>query len=488
MRTSWLWSIVVIVTLLRAIAAARVPLTGDEAYYWEWSRHLALGYTDHPPAVAYAIAFFAWLGQSPFAVRIPFVLCGLLAAAFCGATATRMSGDRRAGAIAATAVALTPMLFVAFGIATPDGPYLAFWALALYLTVRAFDQRSPQWFALLGAALAGAFLSRIFGAVLLAGVAAFAAAPKHRWAWRGPMWLMLGVFLLCIAPFLTWNAGNGWSSFVFAFVGRHAAHVQLTRPFLLHATIALAYSPGLYAAALLLGARRDQPLIAWTALPLAVALTALAFREPVEIYWFFGPFVSLCVAMGVAFVRLAQVSQRRWSVAAAGPALVLSTLLFAAVFAPGAVYAGVRHFARLSDNGPFEAFSYPPLAADAQRLVHGPNEIVMTDGYGFSSLLDFYAGLTPVLIGYDAQGAEGRRWYGDASRPRRALFLDKVPLPSRPDFQAQLDRACRTVRPGPDLHYTYADASGIDVPPRRYYTTWCDGMRAGGIMTLRWGR
>ena len=38
--------------VLRLIAAAWTPLTFDEAYYWMWSKHLAGGYYDHPPAVA----------------------------------------------------------------------------------------------------------------------------------------------------------------------------------------------------------------------------------------------------------------------------------------------------------------------------------------------------------------------------------------------------------------------------------------------------
>ncbi|MDP9111439.1 MAG: glycosyltransferase family 39 protein [Candidatus Eremiobacteraeota bacterium] len=474
-------------TLLRAIATARFPLTGDEAYYWEWSRHLAFGYTDHPPAVAYAIALVAWLGHSPFAVRLPFVLCGLATAIFAGAAATRLAASPLAGAIAGAAVALTPMLFVAFGIATPDGPYLAFWALALYVTVRAFEDRLPKWFAVLGFALGGVLLSRVFGVIFIAGILVFALGPERRWAWRGAMWIMLGCLALTIAPFVAWNAANGWSSVVFALVGRHAQHVQLTRPLLLHATMALAYSPGLYIAAVLLAIRRNEPLFAWTVLPLSIVLTILAFREPVEIYWFFGPFVSLCVAMGVAFVRLAPASQRRWTIAAALPASLLSAVLFTAVFVPGTVYANVRHLVRLSDNGPFETFSYPLLARDARRLIRD-GEVVVTDGYGFSSLLDFYAGIEPVLIGYDAQGAEARRWYSDASRSRRALFIDKVPLRTRPDFEKQLDKACRSVSPGPVLSYTYADAYGVDVPPRRYYTTWCGGMRLGGISILRWGR
>jgi len=32
-------------------AAARAPLLVDEMYYWDWSRHLAAGYFDHPPMV-----------------------------------------------------------------------------------------------------------------------------------------------------------------------------------------------------------------------------------------------------------------------------------------------------------------------------------------------------------------------------------------------------------------------------------------------------
>ncbi|MGH8165317.1 MAG: ArnT family glycosyltransferase, partial [Rhodanobacteraceae bacterium] len=303
MRLAWLWGAVVVVTLLRAVAAARIPLTGDEAYYWEWSRHLALGYVDHPPAVAYAIEAFAWFGKTPFAVRLPFVLCGLIAAIAAAAAAKRIANDARAGAVTAAAIALTPMLFIAFGIATPDGPYLAGWALALYFAVRAFDDRAPHWFALLGAALGVTLLSRIFGVALLAGVIGFALAPRHRWAWRGRMWLALAVCIAVIAPFLAWNAVNGWSTFVFALLQRHAPHVQLTRPLVLHLLNALAYSPGLYVAALVLAVRHRQPLVAWTALPLSIVLTLLAIREPVEVYWFFGPYVSLCVALGAAYAQ-----------------------------------------------------------------------------------------------------------------------------------------------------------------------------------------
>jgi len=36
----------------RLAIAALIPVTQDEAYYFDWARHLAWGYFDHPPGVA----------------------------------------------------------------------------------------------------------------------------------------------------------------------------------------------------------------------------------------------------------------------------------------------------------------------------------------------------------------------------------------------------------------------------------------------------
>lgn len=483
------WGVVALTTLLRLAAVAALPLTGDEAYYWEWSRHLAAGYVDHPPAVAFLIAAFSWIGRTPLAVRLPFVLCGLLATIFAAAAATRLAhGDRRAGRVTALALTLTPISIVLFGIATPDGPFALGWALSLYCAVRVFAERERRWIVPLGAAVGVTLLSRMLGLALAAGILVCAILPRQRDIWRRGFAIAPLVALALWAPFLLWNAQHDWVTFAFTFAQRHTAEVQFARPLLLNALFALAYSPGLFAAAWVVALRTRSPLVQWTALPLAAFLLVLAVRERVEVYWLLGPYISLCLGMGLAYATMAAKRRTRALLWSGVPALAMLVLLYSAALAPGAVYAGVRHVVRLSDDGPFEMFSYPPLARDVRRLTSAPGTIAMTDGYGFSSLLDFYAGVAPVVIGYDAQGAEARRWYADAANPKRALFVDKVPLRSRPDFEAQLARACRSVVAGPLLSYTYADAYGVDVPPRRYYTTWCDGVRANGISTLRWGR
>ena len=66
---------VAILLLLRLVVAGMLPLSADEAYYWLWSRHLAAGYYDHPPAIAFLIrAGTALFGDTAFGVRLFAVL------------------------------------------------------------------------------------------------------------------------------------------------------------------------------------------------------------------------------------------------------------------------------------------------------------------------------------------------------------------------------------------------------------------------------
>jgi 4-amino-4-deoxy-L-arabinose transferase-like glycosyltransferase len=481
------WGAVIVVTALRAAFAASLPLTGDEAYYWEWSRRLAAGYVDHPPAVAFCIAAFSWLGHSPFAVRAAFVVCGLLSALFAGAAASRLANDARAGAFAALSITLAPILTVAFGSATPDGPFALAWSASLYFAVRAFRERRVAWFAGLGIALGCALLSRAFGWALVAGIFAAACTVRYREVWRRGFGVSLLLALLLAAPYLWWNATHGWVSFTFALLQRHPSdEVQALRPFALYALDALAFSPGLWIAATLVLVREREQLITWTALPLCVLFLLLSMHERVEVYWFIGPFISICIALGRAFVEWSVVIQRRRGAWIVVPAAVLTAIVFVAGLAPASVYAALRSGGvRLADGGPFEIFTYPALASDVARLTAQRGVVAMTDGYGFSSVLDFYGAIRPVVIGYDAQGGEARRWFTDLDHPLRALFVDKVPLASRPDFSAQLSRACARVTPGPVLSYRFSSRED-GVPPRRYFTTWCDGMSRNAVATLRW--
>jgi hypothetical protein len=475
------WVAVALVFALRLCAAFALPLTGDEAYYWEWSRRLAGGYVDHPPAVAWTIALFAPLGHSPGVVRLGFVLCGGVASLAVAACASEIAGDRLAGAIAALALSLAPLSSIAFGLATPDGPYLMFWALALWFAARAFKrERALDWLAL-GVAVGGVLLSRVLGVAFLFGVLAYALGPGFAARRRGIALMLVAMLCVC-APLLLWNAQHGWATFAFGLVHRH----QQTREFSLPSVVLeqfAAYSPGIFAAVLVAALRPRNALLAWTALPQFLVVAFFALFERVEIYWIFGFFVSLCAMLGVAFVTLEPRLQRIWSVVAVAPAGLLLALLFAISFAPAQVYALVvrQTGAELRNGGPFEIMTYAKLAADARRLAHERDAVVVTDGYGFSSMLDFDAGLAPVVIGYDWQGRQSHAWYPDSERPHNVLLVDKEPLATRPDVARHLAQACARVEDGGVHAYGFGAA-----PPRAYYFTWCRDLVPDGLAILRW--
>lgn len=491
------WSLVAVVTVMRAVAAFNVPLIGDEGYYWEWSRHLALGYADHPPGVAYTILAFSWLGTNPFAVRVGFIVCGVIATIFASKCATRLAGgDVRAGAVTALAVTLTPLTSVAFASASPDGPYLAAWAATLYCSVRAFGSRLRRDYVWLGVALGAVLLTRLFAFALLFGIVMYALAPKRRHLWRDGLWLSLLVAGVMCVPFLVWNSTHGWATFVFGLMSRHATEWKWDRPIALYLVEAAAYSPGLWAGALLSIFFVRNAFLNWTAVPLIVLLTVLDVHEPVEIHWVFGAYLSLCVALGIVYVRLRRRPRVVWASIAAVPALILFPLVFVAALWPGFVYEQfLRTGSTLRNTGGFEIFTVPSLAVDVRNMMEANDATVVTDGYGLSSTLDFYGGVPPVVVGYNAQGSESRRWYDPDMQPKRILFVDKealTPRPGhpedrgRPDFAKQLARACGSVVPGPTLGYEFRDSSGHLVPARLYFTTWCERPRPHALRILQW--
>ncbi|MBV9270082.1 MAG: glycosyltransferase family 39 protein [Candidatus Eremiobacteraeota bacterium] len=459
-------AVVVGVSIARALAAWALPLTGDEAYYWEWSRRLAGGYVDHPPAVAFAIAAFSFLGRTPFAVRLPFVFCGVLAAVFGGAAAAVIARDVRAGALAAIAITLAPMSSVAFVTATPDGPYAVAWAAALFFAALAIREERRRWYAMLGLAIGVAMLSRLFGVALLLGV--IAAMGLHR-----RLWVMVAIAAIAYLPFVFWNAAHDWTSFRFAFIGRHPNEWNLLRPLTTYALAAIAYLPMLSFRPRPSAVAAADRLLWWTAYALAGLLLLLAIHERVEIYWFLGPCISLAVALAIA--------RPKYFNGALIAASAVTAFVFVVAFAP--MSQSVRSFAasHLSDGGVFEIFTYRSLARDVATTARTDRAEVWTDGYGLSSLLDFYGGTSPLVIGPNQQGREALSWTADDGFSR-ALFVDKIPLAHRPDVEARLRKACSRVTPGPLFSYALARNSSH---PRHYYTTWCDGVTPRSLAMLR---
>src|SRR5262249_54474154 len=133
----------------RLCLAALMPVFPDETYYWEWSRHLAAGYFDHPPAIAVAIRLgtsllgLVGLEHTSFAVRFAPVVIGSIGILAVVETSRRIAGGR-ASLLAAIVLSAMPLAATGLVLATPDAPLLAATAFVLLCVVRAVqsDARS----------------------------------------------------------------------------------------------------------------------------------------------------------------------------------------------------------------------------------------------------------------------------------------------------------------------------------------------------------
>jgi 4-amino-4-deoxy-L-arabinose transferase-like glycosyltransferase len=219
--------ITIAATLIRLFIGLRLGAFPDETYYWDWSRHLAAGYFDHPPAIAWmispgnAISSLFGVQASAFSVRFFPVIAGGFAAYFAMLTARRLGDGGNARRIAML-FALMPIAASGLILATPDAPLLAASAATIYCVVRALQANrnsgeSLKWWSLGGLSLGLAFLSK-YTAILLpvALLIAMLVRPRLR-----PRLAEPGPYVACIIatlvflPVLYWNFTHDWVSFRF---------------------------------------------------------------------------------------------------------------------------------------------------------------------------------------------------------------------------------------------------------------------------------
>lgn len=213
LRLGWILIALLLAGRLAYVAGGRIELTGDEAYYWLWSKHPALSYSSKPPLIAYTIRLGTALwGDNAFGVRFfaP-VIAALLS--FLVLRFIAREGNARAGFMLLLALTAAPLFGVGSILMTIDPLSVLFWTAAMFAGWRAIQPQSKtvDWF-WVGLWMGLGFLSKyteLFQWLCWAVFFALWKPARAHLRKPGP-WLALLVNLLCTVPVLIWNSQHGW--------------------------------------------------------------------------------------------------------------------------------------------------------------------------------------------------------------------------------------------------------------------------------------
>ena len=222
MATSRATAVTLVAGVARLFVASLTPLFPDEMYYWDWTRHLATGYFDHPPMIAWLISIGAKFGgATAFGVRLMAVVVGTFGAWMLSLAARRLAGER-AALWTAILFAVMPLSAAGLILATPDAPLLATAALTTYAVIRALEAPARSrdaliWWSVAGAAIGLAFTSKYTAILLPVGVFLALVVRRDfriRLAEPGPYVATL-IATVVFSPVIIWNAQHDWASFAF---------------------------------------------------------------------------------------------------------------------------------------------------------------------------------------------------------------------------------------------------------------------------------
>ena len=385
-----------ILVALRLVASAILPLSADEAYYWLWSRHLAAGYFDHPPAIAWCIRLGTLLlGDTTFGVRLVPVLLSVVASWLVWLSGSALLRGEVSGARAALLFNLTLMIAVEALAATPDAPAIAAAAGFLYALVMLEKSGDGRWWLAAGVAGGLGLLSKYTALFLgLGALAWLIAAPSAR-RWLLSPWTYAGGLLAAaiFSPNLWWNATHHWATFAFQFgrieaggltarfiVEFVAAQLALATPFILVLGVA-----GMIRAS----REKHVALLAALAAPATIYFFVHALHDRVQGNWpsFLFPVLAVAAAFG---------SEAEWSGRGAG-AMRLSRLLAVPVAAVmlAAVYLqaffGMVPLGRADPLARLLAVGLAPVVQQVERdrARIGATALVTTD-YATTAWFSFY--------------------------------------------------------------------------------------------------
>ncbi len=461
-------------TLLRFLLCGVIELIPEEAYYWTYAKHPALGYFDHPPMVAWFVTLGTVLfGDTAMGVRIMTFVLWVATAGLLFLTG-RMWFGKRVALLATLMFTLVPVCVGTGLLVTPDAPLLFFWVATLYLISKALHTRRGWYWLVAGVTFGGALLSKYYALLLAPSLLWFLLlSPNHRhWLRRAEPWLAVPIALAVFSPVIVWNSHHEWASFLFQSSRTAGTPKNTVRDVLLFWLFQLGVlTPplfALFASAAARGVRRgwwqrddNWNFVASFSLPLFFLFAAASFKTQIHVNWTAPAFLSLSLGAsamaldGLESDQPARAKRWRWgawvTVALCGLAIVLLHITLAwGVPNPVARFPGIDRWPTVANMpktfayahaGGWRAVSEQVAVVRAKVRDETKQEpfLLGMDKYNIAAELGFHLRAPNDCVNMFATGGQGLgyRYWTDLAKFEGRPAIAVVPKPSA-DLLSQL--------------------------------------------------
>lgn len=294
------YGVLLVTSLLKLWLAISVPIIGDEAYFYQWGTQVDWGgFYDHPPMVGWILWALQQVSSQPLVLRAPAILLWIAIAFGMMDLVQRLQPEQADKRWLLGSLFLSLPFTWCLNFITTDTPLIFFLFFSGYVFLRSALTDSWRGYALCGALLGLALLSKYFAGLLAIAYAVY-LLPR-----RGGI-ARLALIAVCALPFmllnLAWNASHCWNNILFNLINRNQgaqfslSHVAVYVLMLVY--LVTPWTGWRLCKALSQYWRREWRLLSLVLVPFALFLL-LSFYKTIGLHWVlaFLPFVFLLAGL-----------------------------------------------------------------------------------------------------------------------------------------------------------------------------------------------
>ncbi len=460
---AWLnlgWCLIAFTLLLRLLylASGKIELSEDEAYQWQWSKHLALSYYSKPPLIAY-VQFLGTsiFGDTQFGIRFLSPIFAALSASAIFLLIAR-NFNPRAAFFTVAALCCTPMPAVGATLMTIDALSVLFWTLAMLNAWRAAKTSCLTSWSLTGLCIAFGLLAKYIALAQWLSIFLFLALGARDQFRKPGLYIAIIISLLGLLPVIIWNQQNDWITLThlsersgldqaWKFTGRYFNDFIWSELGLLNPVFAILATW----ATLKFWKNRTpfQTFLFCMGAPLFIGYLLYTFRARVQPNWI-APAILPLFALGATFWEPRWPENRRW---------LQPTLKFG--FALGFIAVIFLHDTNLSEKiisyqlpaklDPLRRVrAWSPLVAlvedERKKLENsgGRQTFIIGAHYGVTSLMRFYNPDSLRIFALATEKPHNQYFFWDFYLGRagqNAIFVQRADAPSEipPELRKQFE-------------------------------------------------